>query len=427
MDEEKIKEKDLKVEKLEINNVMVIEEVNIQPKEEVVFIAGANKAGKTSVIKSLEIALCGRKSMTGLTKIVRDGEKEANILADFGDIIIKTHFTEDGREALKVLKKDGTEIRRPREVVDAMRNKMLKPYDFKNMRPKEQKELLISSLNLDIDINKLEMDRQEIYELRTVKGRDRDNAKAHLEKMEPPESWENMPISEINVGRLVDELDKIKDHNIKVEHKKEFVIIRNENIEQYEEEIKELQEKIKEETAKKIEAENWLKENKPIDETKTRSEIDKVEEKNIRIRECIKYKELYKTVEDLNAEYDGFTKKITDIDKQKTEALSKAKMPIPGLEIYEDGLGINGIPFAQIAESDQLKAAIGISMGIEPQPQIKVLIIENGRDLDNDSWVEVRKMAKENGYQIWTQYVDESGEIGFVIKEGKIIKINKGI
>ena len=82
------------------------------------------------------------------------------------------------------------------------------------------------------------------------------------------------------------------------------------------------------------------------------------------------------------------------------------------------------MPLAQVAESEQLKAAVGISMGLEPKPELKVLIIENGRDLTEKNWEIVKGMAKENGYQIWVQYVDDSGEIGFVIQEGKIIKIN---
>ncbi len=431
MEDEK---KDLKVKKLEVKNVMMIQEVNIKPKNELVVIAGANGVGKTSIIKSLEIALRGRKSMAGITKIVRDGEKEADIIADFEDIIIKRHFTDDGKEALKVIKKDGTTIKnRPQEVLDAMYNKMLKPFAFKEMNPKEQKTLLINSLDLDIDLPKLEEERQRIYDLRTVKGRDRDNAKAHLEKMEPPESWEDMPAEEISVGKLVEELEKRKDHNNLRDQYDSKISSVNDLIKETVDEIKELEARIKNLKENRLPElqrqnavyENWLQENKPADETKIRSEIEEVESKNIRIRECVKYREYYKEVEILNGEYDGFTKQITAIDKQKIEALAKAKMPIPGLEIYEDGLGISGIPFAQLAESDQLKAAIEISMGIEPQPIMKVLIIENGRDLDTKNWEVVREKAKEHGYQIWVQYVDESGEIGFVIKEGRVDKINE--
>lgn len=418
----------LKVKNLKVRNIMKIKEVNICPRSELVLIAGVNAVGKTSVIKSLEIALKGRKAMAGITKIVNDEEKEADIVADFDEIVIKRHFTDDGREALRVLRKDGTKIKKtPQGVLDAMYNKMLKPYEFKEMKPKEQKTLLINSLNLGIDLPKLEEKRQNIYDLRTVKGHDRDNAKAHLEKMELPESWEDMPTEEISIGKLVDELNKRVDINNKIGNTKEFLAREKLSILEVREEIKELQKKLKasEENVKKTE--KWLKENPLIDETSIRSEIDKVEEKNMRIREVAKYRELYKEFNKLNSEYNKFTKQIKEIDKIKEQALAKAKMPIPGLEIYEDGLGINGLPFAQLAESDQLKAAIGISMGLEPQPQIKVLIIENGRDLDSKNWKIVREMAKENDYQIWVQYLDESGEIGFIIKEGYVAKIGREI
>lgn len=420
--------KNLKVKKLKIRNIMKIKEVNICPRSELVLIAGVNAVGKTAVIKSLEIALKGRKAMAGITKIVNDEEKEADIVADFDEIVIKRHFTDKGKEELKVLRKDGTEIKKtPQGVLDAMRNKMLKPYEFKEMKPKKQKNLLINSLDLGIDLPKLEEEREKIYDLRTVKGYSRDNAKAHLEKMEAPELWEDMPTKEISVGKLVDELNRRRDHNQSIENAEGQIEYHEGRKADLVKQLERIKVEIKKEEKCIADNEKFLKENAKIDETEIRSEIDKVEEKNIRIRESLKYRELHKEFKKFNSEYNEFTKQIEDIDKIKEQALAKAKMPIPGLEIYEDGLGISGIPFAQLAESDQLKAAIGISMGLEPQPQIKVLIIENGRDLDSKNWKIVREMAKENDYQIWVQYLDESGEIGFIIKEGRVSKIGREI
>lgn len=420
--------KKLKVEKLKVKNIMKIKEINICPKSELVLIAGANAVGKTSVIKSLEIAFKGKKAMAGITKIVNDEEREADIVADFDEIVIKRHFTDDGKEELRVLRKDGTRIKKtPQGVLDAMYNKMLKPYEFKEMKPKEQKKLLINSLNLDIDLPKLEGEREKIYDIRTVKGHNRDNAKAHLEKMEIPESWEDMPIKEISVGKLVDELNKRRDHNQSIEDTKQKMEYNKDRNADLVKRLERIESEIRK--GKKCIASNkkFLKENAKINEAEIRSEIDKVEEKNIRIREAVKYRDLHKEFKKFNSEYNNFTKQIENIDKTIEQALVKTKMPIPGLEIYEDGLGIDGLPFAQLAESDQLKAAIGISMGIEPQPEIGVLIIENGRDLDSKNWEIVRKMARENEYQIWVQYLDESGEIGFIIKEGRVAKIGREI
>jgi len=422
-----------KVKKLEIKSIMGVEEVNIQPKNELVIIAGDNAQGKTSVIKSLEIALRGKKAMAGISKMVHEGEETGDIIADLGDIIIKRHYTDDGKERLKVTRgKDGTDIKSPEGLLATMLNKMLKPVEFMRMSPKQQKSLLINSLDLDIDLASLETTKEESYNLRTVKGRERDNAKAHLEKMEPPKNWEETAKAEINVGTLVKELEKRKDHNEGIsraqkdmEYLANNIIGINDQIKELEDRIIELKEK-KESTKKTMKGkENWLKDILPMDENEIREKIDKVEAQNMRIREANKYRELYKNVETLNGEYSEFTQEIGRIDKTIEASLARAKMPIEGLEIYDDGLGVKGMPLAQVAESEQLKASIGISMGLEPKPELKVLIIENGRDLTEKNWEIVRGMAKENGYQIWVQYVDQSGEIGFVIQEGKIIKINE--
>jgi len=421
------------VKKLEVKNILGVHEVNIQPKNDLVIIAGDNAQGKTSVIRSLEMALMGKKAMAGITKVVHEGEEDGDIIADLGDVIIKRHYKDDGKERLKVTRgSDGTDIRSPQGLLDRMYNKMLKPVTFMQMKPKEQKELLINSLPLDINLPEMMEKRQEVYDLRTVKGRERDNARAHLEKMEPPESWEDMPEDEINVTDLVKELEKRKDHNLKIESSKREVQEMKQDIEDIDERIADLKKQIQDLETKKekikgiiTDEEKWQKTAEPMDENEVREKIDKVEAQNIRIREARKYREFYDNVMKLNSEYSNLTQEIGKIDKTVEKALARADLPLEGLEIYDDGLGINGIPLAQIAESDQLKAAVDISMGLKPEPSLKILIIENGRDINEAGREYIKKRAKEKGYQIWMQYVDDSGEIGIVIEEGRVAKINE--
>jgi len=53
-------------------------------------------------------------------------------------------------------------------------------------------------------------------------------------------------------------------------------------------------------------------------------------------------------------------------------------------------------------------------------PKLKVLRISDWTLLDNESKKVVRQMAREFGYQIWAEEVDESGNVGFYIEEGEI-------
>ena len=45
--------------------------------------------------------------------------------------------------------------------------------------------------------------------------------------------------------------------------------------------------------------------------------------------------------------------------------------------------------------------------------------------MDNSSKAIVKEMAREFGYQIWAEEVDETGTVGFYIEEGEIKSENE--
>jgi hypothetical protein len=77
------------------------------------------------------------------------------------------------------------------------------------------------------------------------------------------------------------------------------------------------------------------------------------------------------------------------------------------------------VPFDDLSTKERIVASMHI--GISQNPKLRVLRIENGRELDSESMAEVEKFAAENDCQIWIEQVsdDPSGN-GIFIEEGEV-------
>ena len=113
---------------------------------------------------------------------------------------------------------------------------------------------------------------------------------------------------------------------------------------------------------------------------------------------------------------------LNNINQFKKDALSKCNMPVPGLGISGDVVTYNDIPLSDCCNAEQLD--IAISIGIALNPKLKVLLITNGEKLDSDSWAKLEQRLVESGTQAWVERMDESGELGIFIEEGKIAAID---
>ncbi len=90
----------LKIVSLEVDNVKRLHAVHIKPDGGMVIIGGKNGAGKSSVLDAIEMALGGKKSIP--RRPVRDGEESAHVVCDLGSLIVRRHFTPDGKTSVIV-------------------------------------------------------------------------------------------------------------------------------------------------------------------------------------------------------------------------------------------------------------------------------------------------------------------------------------
>jgi hypothetical protein len=118
------------------------------------------------------------------------------------------------------------------------------------------------------------------------------------------------------------------------------------------------------------------------------------------------------------AEAEALTKKIEDRRAAAKKAIAEANIPVKGMGFSEEGVTLDGLPFNQASDAQQLHASIAIAMALNPN--LKVIRVRDGSLLDAEAMVTLGKLADENEYQVWIEKVDDSGEIGFVIEDGRL-------
>ncbi len=104
-------------------------------------------------------------------------------------------------------------------------------------------------------------------------------------------------------------------------------------------------------------------------------------------------------------------------DAEKLAAIEKAKLPVESLTFGDGIVLLNGVPFDQGSDAEQLRASCALAMA--GNPTLRVLRVRDGSLLDEDALALLAKMAEERDYQVWIERVG-SGNIGFVLEDGQL-------
>lgn len=407
----------MRIIELKAENIKRLKAVEIKPKGDVVVISGKNDQGKSSVLDSIWYALGGRDSLKRTPKPIRDGAEKAQVRLDLGDIIVTRNWTDNEHSYLKVENKEKMEYKSPQRLLDSFVGKLsFDPLEFARLNTKEQREMLLELVDLEINLDELEERKRAIYEERTLKNRELKSEQAQLEAIEEPMS---VPNKEVSIIALSEKLTRGMEHNTDMENHLHNLGFIDGEIEKAIRKVEELTKTIEENKEKKELCETWLKENKRINIDSIRAEISQAEAVNERIRSARAFQKKQKEVNGLSEECEELNVKIGEIDLSKKKALDEADMPIKGLSINEEGVIYNGIPFSQLSDSEQLKVSMAIAMTINPK--LRVIRIRDGSLLDKGNMEIIRQMATKSDFQVWIERVEE-GEIGFIIEDGGIRK-----
>lgn len=412
------------ISKLVVSNVKKVRYIVVEPDpaDPLVIVRGENGAGKSSLLDAIRYAYAGKNSHP--PRVIREGEKEAHVEVDDENLQVLRSWDAATNTTEVEVRAKGEKLKSPQAVLDAFYNELsFAPDMLMHMTGPEQRALLCKATGINTDL--LDREYDKLFEERTVSGRDLKAAKARLDAHKqtemPPakvdtsallkergaltnaQQWERQTKAE-RVGaarRIVDCQDAVKVAEQALAQAKVRLEIAQKQLAEADNVAEDAEEKAEGVTAKLAELDKQLQMASAIATAHARWDE--------RVR-------LAAEVDALQAKHDGQEARIGEIRSQIDGIIAGAKFPVSGLGFTQSGIKLNGLPFEQASQAEQLRVSVGIAVTLNPR--FRVMLIRQGSLLDKRSLALLRQLCTEFRVQAWLEQVGEEGPATVVIVDG---------
>lgn len=410
---------------LELDNVLGLTAVRINPDRTMVRIEGPNAAGKSSVLNGVCWALGGKAGK--LDKPVREGQKKARALLDFGDLHVERTATAKGGTGLTVTdaesRKAGLTLASPQSILDRIWGQSVDPLAFITANDKEQGDTLKRSAGLDW--TDLDAERDKLYKERTVANA---SAKAAKIKCAEPVSKPS-DMNQRNIQEIAQKQEEAVEHNGRIDAASDEVdrwiaqaSEAEDRLERAETELNNARSAAK---ASNEERDRLLDAHEKMARMETgelSTRIAEAQAHNDSIGAYEAYKQRKEEAETLAAAASKLTEQIEAIDVKKAASLRDAKFPLKELGLDDmGGVTLNGHPLSQASQAEQLRAGVALSLA-EGYP-CRIVPVRNGSLLDEEGLRLLNDLAVKHDAQILLERVAENPTPGAVfIRDGEVVE-----
>ena len=415
----------MKIIELRAENVMRLKAVEITPDGTVQVIGGRNAQGKSAVLNAIWLALGGGKASKDISRPIRDGEENASVRLDLGDLVVTRTWTQKGT-SLKVENAEGATFKSPQGMLDALVGQLsFDPLAFTRLSAKEQRAALLDLVDLDVDLDTIDAQIRDLYADRTEIGR-KGTAIGDVTVDDTLPTVEKSAASVVKKLQEAQEVHRWVDttrQQIQDAHTAADAALTT--VRAAEERIKELQAQITSLIATRkmrlAEAENMQH---AIDNTEMpnlayiEDELATVEDTNAKIRANNAARERLNEKQALRDAYEGLTKQLTELDEQKAAALAAATFPVDGLSFDSTGVLYRGVPLSQASSAEQIR--VSLAMGMALNPKLRVLMIKDGSLLDEDSMAAIHDQVADGDFQLFVERVGNADQGAIIITDGQV-------
>lgn len=428
----------MKIISLQAENVKKLVAVEIRPDGNLVQITGKNGQGKTSVLDSIWWALAGASHIQAAP--IRKGATEARIRLDLGDLKVTRTFRRgaeggDGTTSISVENADGARYPAPQKMLDALLGELsFDPLEFARMAPADQFNALrrfVPGVDFEAIANADRGDRER----RTEVGRFARQERAAAQLIVTPPDTPEQPLDE---SALVGELEAAGTKNADLEQRianrrrlKDQMDVHGRKAselkaraEELKSQITKLEELAEDEVQKANEVQARLDGAEalpaPVDTADIRRRIEAARTVNANVRKLDERMGHQARAQQLDQEVETLTAKIAKRQADKEAAIAAAQMPVKGLGFGDSAVLLNGLPFDQASDAEQLRTSVAIAAALNPK--LRVIRVRDGSLLDDDGMRLLAELAQATDMQIWVEKVSSDGRVGFVLEDGHIRK-----
>lgn len=422
----------MKIVCLRAENYKRLTAVEIRPNGNVVEIAGKNGSGKSSTLDSIWAGIAGKAAIP--SQPIRKGANEARIVLDLGELVVtRTFKAKDGSftTSIKVESADGGRFGSPQTVLDALMGELsFDPLAFTRMDAKAQFDALKRFVP-GVDFEQIERLNKADFDKRTDLNRDAKRLRAEAGPLP-----ETAPAERIDESALAQQLEQAATHNAEIERERadrdrtEQMLARAlSDASGLRARAAELRRQADELEANADGLERKAGEGKaifdglpplanPIDAATVRKNLDAAHAANVLFDQKDRHDDKIADAEIIEAQTAELTASMEKRNAEKLAAIAAAKMPIAGLGFGDEGITLNGVPFNQASDAEQLRASIAIAAAMNPR--LKVIRVRDGSLLDEDSMTLLAEFCEANDVQCWIERVSSDGRVGFVLEDGHL-------
>jgi chromosome segregation ATPase len=413
---------------LEIDNLKRITAIEINPTTgQPIILTGDNGQGKSSVLDGIILAL----SNTGLDDPIKHGRPSASVRltlgADKAEYLLERKVTKKG-DSLTLTDAAGVAVQKPQTFLNGLLgNYAFDPLEFVRLKPKDQVEAL--KIAAGLDFTAIDAKRAGLYSERTATAKEGKEIAAQLAAVPTPS--EGTPTEEVSASDLMQTLTTLENAAREVTDQERTVAevayrfkSRERRMEQLLAEIEvakmELQDAEKDGLAASNEYER-LSKLAPTehDISSARDAIATVDETNRRIRSARKHQELSEKRTKLLSDHGKLSRRIEEIDEEKSLAIQNANLPLDGLELTDDGVMVSGTFFSQLSTAEQIRVSTLVAMS--QNPKLKIIFIREGALMNAANIAAVASLAAERGVQVWIEkFQEQPSSSGLHIVDGAI-------
>ena len=412
------------INKLEIENVKRVKAVKLEPSATgLTIVGGNNNQGKTSVLDAIAWALGGNKYKPSQAQ--REGSTippSLKITLSNGLIVERS----GKNSTLKVIDPSGNKA--GQNLLDSFVEELaINLPKFMEQTSKEKAKTLLQIIGVGPQLAELEMQEKAKYDERHAIGVIADQ-KEKFAKEQP--YYPDAPKELVSISELIQQQQEILGRNGENARKRQN-LTRIEN--EYQGALADV-ERLSKMLEEAREKEQGLAQDLDIARKDTQDLIDEstqeiedsianIEQINLKVRANFDKDKAEEDAKDYRERYRELDLIIADIRKQKTDLLTNADLPLPGLSVDDGELLYLGQRWDNMSGSQQLQVATAIVRKLKPECEF--VLIDKLEQMDQLTLQEFGAWLEQEGLQAIATRVSTGDECSILIEDGYSVKPEK--